>query len=169
MELGSLVCKPLEPLCHECPLQGGCLAYSSGKQKLYPNTGKKLNVRHRHFHYFYFSVRRQTSIFKRPGGDIWQNLYDLPCIEFRAEPDGASLLEAFEAQFGFRPGEEHLKLVLKTKHVLTHQRIHASFWTVSLAAKPKLSNTYIWVRHDELENYAVPRLFDKFLKYQNLA
>ena len=27
MELGSQVCKPVSPLCSECPLQSGCKAY----------------------------------------------------------------------------------------------------------------------------------------------
>jgi A/G-specific adenine glycosylase len=28
MELGSQVCKPVSPLCSECPLQSGCKAYA---------------------------------------------------------------------------------------------------------------------------------------------
>lgn len=28
MELGSQVCKPVNPLCSECPLQNGCKAYA---------------------------------------------------------------------------------------------------------------------------------------------
>ena len=36
MELGALVCRPRNPLCLDCPLQSGCLAYARGVQRQRP-------------------------------------------------------------------------------------------------------------------------------------
>ena len=27
MEIGALICKPTNPLCHECPVRKSCIAY----------------------------------------------------------------------------------------------------------------------------------------------
>ncbi len=36
MDLGATICRPTNPLCCECPWQGGCFAYDQGQIKLFP-------------------------------------------------------------------------------------------------------------------------------------
>ena len=41
MELGAMICKPQQPLCSACPIQGMCLAYGSGRVGEYPKKLKR--------------------------------------------------------------------------------------------------------------------------------
>ena len=36
MEIGSLICKPLNPLCYKCPLKGYCYSFKKGVPENYP-------------------------------------------------------------------------------------------------------------------------------------
>jgi len=46
MELGRTVCKPRQPLCHECPLQAQCKAFANDTQALRPVKKKRQPVPH---------------------------------------------------------------------------------------------------------------------------
>src|SRR6266542_115103 len=36
MEIGALICKPKQPMCHRCPLRDECRAFASGRTELAP-------------------------------------------------------------------------------------------------------------------------------------
>ena len=36
MEIGSLICKPLNPCCHKCPLNDYCYSFKKGTPENYP-------------------------------------------------------------------------------------------------------------------------------------
>ena len=164
MELGSLVCKPQNPNCPECPFQIKCQAFIQNKQAYYPQKLKKQAIRKRYFHYFYFLVQGKTAIYKRPGGDIWQNLYDLPLLEFDVFKSEEMVLNEIKEWNVFRLlKKDRLRIAYQTKHILTHQQLFATFWIVNLSKRPKLDGEMIWVEPGELKNYAISRLFDKFL------
>ncbi len=50
------------------------------------------------------------------------------------------------------------------RHVLTHRIIMAQFAVVETSVKPELPPDYIWVNEQELNKYAIPRLFELFLE-----
>ena len=50
------------------------------------------------------------------------------------------------------------------RHVLTHRIIMAQFAIVETSVKPNLPPDYIWVNEQELNKYAIPRLFELFLE-----
>lgn len=169
MELGALICKPQNPLCHDCPLQNKCLAFIQQTQNDYPVKIKKAAVKKRYFNYFYFLVQHQTAIHKRKAGDIWQNLYDLPLIELNENVSLDQLIIEITKSGWFIPlNKESLYLALQTKHVLTHQHLFAKFWIVNLPDYPALTKEFFWLNPTQLKEYAIPRLFDKFLNEQKL-
>ncbi|MBC7382750.1 MAG: A/G-specific adenine glycosylase [Bacteroidia bacterium] len=169
MELGALVCKPQKPLCNECPLVNNCLAFLQGKQQFFPVKVKNVKVRNRYFSYFYFLVHKQTCIYQRKAGDIWQNLFDLPLLEWDQQVDNEIILNELKNKNWFSPTKKQsLYLAMQTKHILTHQRIFANFYIVKLINKPQMGKEFIWINPTELKKYAIPRLLDKFLKEQKL-
>ena len=53
------------------------------------------------------------------------------------------------------------------RHILTHRIIMAQFVVVETSVKPNLPPDYIWVNEQELNKYAIPRLFELFLERLN--
>lgn len=54
MELGAMQCLPVNPICHSCPLNSICLAFSNRTYKELPIKLKKVKVRNRYFHFLIF-------------------------------------------------------------------------------------------------------------------
>lgn len=53
------------------------------------------------------------------------------------------------------------------RHILTHRIIMAQFSVVETSVKPNLPPDYIWVNEQELNKYAISRLFELFLERLN--
>jgi A/G-specific adenine glycosylase len=70
MELGATVCKPRNPECHACVLQGGCVAYKKSSQHILPVKNSTRQVRVRHFNYLYIEEKDRIFIWQRNGNDI---------------------------------------------------------------------------------------------------
>lgn len=157
MELGALVCKPKNPLCHDCPLQDSCAAFRQGDQEDYPVKEKKTKVRNRYFHYL-FTGKDAFYLEKRAGKGIWQNLYQLPLIETEKKASKRVIDEKVAATFDSSISSR----IATYTHVLSHQKIHATFWQVT----PELTVSKDWVAVDiqSVNDYPLPRLIHRFLE-----
>ena len=54
------------------------------------------------------------------------------------------------------------------KHVLTHRILYADFWLWELSERPPLPADYFWVKEEELDNYAVPRLIERLFENEKM-
>lgn len=162
MEFGALQCVPVQPDCEICPLQTICKAYSLNLVDKLPVKATKTKVRERFFNYFYIQCQDKIYIQKRKGKDIWQNLYEFPLVE------SDKLFETNEiAENELFSNLENLEISSTTftfKHILSHQRIFARFFTIRISEKSKFLNNLIEIRKDELDNFAVSRLTSLFLE-----
>ena len=162
MDFGALQCKPSAPLCTSCPLSETCFALHHHLVDTLPRKAKRIAVRDRYLTYIYVRTRDgQTLLRRRGSGDIWQGLFEFPLIE-TAKP-----LHVDEAENAvradFRLSVPALHLVAKdVRHQLTHQRLHADFYSLTLpSAVETLPGR--WVPESDLGNYALPRLLEKLL------
>ena len=137
MEFGALQCTPAKPDCLFCPLQSQCWAFQHGQVALLPFKSKAKATRTRYFHYFVLRHGEQLYLKARPGGDIWQGLYDFAL----AETDGADLpaaevLRHVEALGGVLDSRRvaEARPAPALRHVLSHQKLEARFHAVELAA-----------------------------------
>lgn len=163
MELGATVCLPKNPSCGECPLRDGCAALRLDLVGSIPFKAKRTKVRERHFHYVIFDDGASTVVDRRPAGDIWQGLYQFPLLESDRplEPDEviASFPEAKEARLSGTFGP--------IKHVLSHQRIAARFFTLKVGRLPQAQGMEVgW---DSIGRLAFPRLIHHYLENKMLA
>lgn len=168
MELGSTVCKPQSPRCDICPLRLQCHAYTTQTVASFPVKIPKQKPKERFLHFFVITDSNHTYIRQRTSERIWHNLFEPPNMETGATFDPETFLTHPDTQQWFDAGKgATLKLAFQTKHQLTHQTIFAHFWLVQPGKKfnPK---HLIKVTHDELPNFAVHRLFDKFLNFRTL-
>ncbi len=56
-------------------------------------------------------------------------------------------------------------LAKQVRHVLTHRVLLCDFYLWEPAERPVLPEGYIWVKEVDLDDYALPRLVEKLLKF----
>jgi len=156
MDFGAMVCKPLSPLCYECPLSASCQALSLHKVNLLPIKTKKMNLRDRYFTYIKLLTRDgKILIHQRNGKDIWQSLYEFPLIE------STSPLSVQEVQNQTPEGELTL-LKQGIIHQLTHQRLHVDIYEMIVNEETDYFPGK-WIALTELNQYGLPQLLVKNL------
>ena len=166
MELGALVCTPTQPSCAICPLQEGCMAFAQGTVLQRPQKQGKTKVRDRYFQYFIFKWEGKVYLRQRKEKDIWSHLFEFFMIETEHSVDLDSLM-ASEALQQMLPDMSKCSwrvVAQDVKHLLSHQRIHASFYEVTLQ-EPLRSNTdLLCVDRADFHTYAIPQLLVKVLE-----
>lgn len=163
MEFGALQCVPVSPDCNVCPVNSFCVAYLAGKVSGYPVKQGRQKVRHRYFNYFDIRFEDYTYLQKRIAKDIWQNLYEYPLIETDRQLTAEELLKNkdFDKLFS-GAGNILVKPVRETKHILSHQIIHASFYRVEVD-----SNNFQdleKIDFNRLDDYPVSRLMHSYIE-----
>ncbi len=138
MEFGAVQCTPARPDCLFCPLQGSCFAFEHGMVSQLPVKAKAKPAPTRHLHYVVLRWRETIYLRKRPGGDIWHGLYDLPSLETptdQLDPAAlAALLAEWQAAAAPLPGiaSTAAEPPATYRHILSHQKLAARFHEVEL-------------------------------------
>ena len=166
MEFGAIQCKPQNPDCSICPLREGCVAFRENKVSQLPVKIRNTKIRKRYLNYFLIKENAGLYIRKRTDNDIWKNMYEFPLIETPSQLSEQELMQGDEWQKLFGNKKYSIRSIShEIKHVLSHQHLYARFWKVDLAGKyPDLSEQFVFVKDEELMNFALPRLIDSFLE-----
>ena len=165
MDFGALQCKPTSPLCETCPLAETCQARQGHLVDKLPIKAKRTAIRDRYFTYIYTRTEDGKVLLHRRGsGDIWQGLFEFPMIESEKPLSMADVEQQLHNQWSMVNGQWSITFVASNVlHQLTHQRLHADFYCLTLPA----ANTQIkgqWVEEKSLDRYALPRLLEKLLE-----
>ncbi|SHN20744.1 A/G-specific DNA-adenine glycosylase [Cyclobacterium lianum] len=177
MEFGALQCRPKSPDCDSCPLKINCFAWNNGMVSDLPVKEKKVKTRTRYFIYYHIRVGGFTVVHRRGANDIWQGLTDFPLEECHTMDDILSLqpesltmmqeLAPLGPVFGGTGGKP-------LKHLLTHQKIFASFVKISIAHHHKdalelwaKSKNYVLADEEEMEEMGKPKLILRYLNQMN--
>lgn len=171
MEFGALQCVPKNPDCLQCPLQSHCLAFANDHVNERPQKEKKLKVKTRYFNYLVIRTPdKGVYLHKRSSKDIWQNLYDFPCIE-SDQPlsvDGITSSDYFKS---LNLNEEFIisRISPQYVHKLTHQTIIAIFVEIKISffLTKIQKNDILLALENELGTYPVPKLIDNYLNNTN--
>lgn len=163
MEFGSQMCRAKKPKCIQCPLSSSCIAYNQQLTDKLPIKKSKLKKKELYFDYFFIEFENSTYIRKRIDNGIWKNLYEFPLIqnEYLKSPDEILLEPNIHSWFKY---DHQLKEISSTVvHILSHRKIYTRFWHMICQKKPCLNN-YVNVPINQLNNYAVSRLIENYLK-----
>jgi len=168
MELGSLQCTPGNPDCMACPVHNHCMAFAGKTVAKYPVKKGKTKTRNRYFNYFDIKDGEYTYINKRTESDIWKNLYEYPLIETDENLPVEKMLnnDRFKELFG-ENNPLQIKLMWKTKHILSHQIIYANFYRIEMKDNSLVEKGFIKIPITHLDNYPVSRLVTKYLESIN--
>lgn len=171
MEFGALQCVPKNPDCLQCPIQSHCLSFANGTVDERPQKEKKLKVKTRYFHYLVIrNPDNSVYLHKRSAKDIWQNLYDFPCVESE-RPLTLDEITASDYFKSLRLNEKYIISHISPQYVhkLTHQTIIAIFVEIKISfflAKIQ-KNDILLALENELGTYPVPKLIDNYLHNTN--
>ena len=149
MDFGATWCTPKSPRCLDCPFAETCAALRTGRVNQLPVKEKKLKIQERHLTYIYIRHAGMTAVRRRPAGDIWQGLWEPLLIEDAPMPDLGCPLTL---------------LAHDVKHVLTHRVLMADFYLAEPPSRPELPDGYIWIKEQDLGDYALPRLIERLLE-----
>jgi A/G-specific adenine glycosylase len=156
MDLGSSICSPKKPDCGICVFADSCWALRNDETKVLPIKLKKVKVKDRYFNYFIISKTKSVLLHKREAGDVWQGLYQPPLIETIESITDSS----FEGQ-GY--------LLSSVKRVLSHQRIHISYWVVNELPEAIMDTGFQEVSLFELTKYPVPKSIEQLFSSLEFA
>jgi A/G-specific adenine glycosylase len=149
MELGALVCTPRNPNCENCPLADSCLAKANNTWLDLPRKKGKIKVRNRQLNYFVLIENDKVLLQKRGEKDIWANMYEFPMLE--TEQLDTRLIE-------------NLEFVKSMNHKLTHQNLEVHFYKLQDEDQLKIEHSGSWISIDDLKNYPLPRVIERFLE-----
>lgn len=166
MDLGAMVCRPQNPSCQTCPLQGCCAAFMAGRAKDLPVKGKSVKVRDRYMRYLLLRDEAgRLLIRKRSSNGIWRALYEWILFESDEEVPLSRILED-----GRLKGVDLECLnVSETPvlHRLTHLRLHILVDSARIRydqAMKFLDEGYEWATLEQCQEKAFPRPLLVYLK-----
>ncbi|MBK9190214.1 MAG: A/G-specific adenine glycosylase [Crocinitomicaceae bacterium] len=161
MEIGSLVCTPSKPDCEHCPISHLCLSFADKTSLNYPVKQGKTKIRKRNFHYLVITDGKKVILKKRAEKDIWTGLYDFRMVES----------DESEKQIENQIRKLHPVSVnreLHLTHILSHQKIEATFWFVSVKKiVSKKGETSVLIK--DLDKYPMPRLLIRYLESKHCS
>jgi A/G-specific adenine glycosylase len=121
MDLGSEICKPKNPLCHECPLRENCLAFSLNRVSKFPVKTKKAKTQDLHLTYYFVHRNGQFLIQQRKDDFIWKKLFEFP-------PEISEELMPF------------IQSVRTVHHKLTHKNLMIEIFNVEVDSQSAWEN-----------------------------
>lgn len=166
MEFGALQCKPKNPDCNNCPFILECFAFKNNSIERLPFKEKKIKQRNRYFNYIVSLDNNHIKLVKRGENDIWQGLYDFPVIETKKSIEDVETL-VIHINKTYQTTIKGFTLKSKSeeqKHLLSHQKIHATFWLTTNFNLDFSEIKPVTISLKEINKYPVPKLIENYLK-----
>jgi A/G-specific adenine glycosylase len=170
MDFGALVCKPVAPLCNECPFSKFCYAFTKNRIRQLPVKEKRKAMKKRLFYYLVIEHGNEWLISQRTGKDIWRQLFEFPMIETKKTINPELLPGLAAKKYRFRKKSiEIISLSPVLKQKLSHQLIKARFIYCRINQKPHNTAPFKWVHKKHLSRYAFPKIINDYLQFLNLV
>ncbi|MCM1189282.1 MAG: A/G-specific adenine glycosylase [bacterium] len=166
MEIGACVCLPNgAPLCGECPLNRGCLAFAHGTQLTFPKKEEKKSRLIQEKTVLVIRDADRTAIRRRPGKGLLAGMYEFPTLEgfFTAEE-----VAAFLADNGIRA--LRILPLPDARHIFTHREWHMKGYLVrvdELESGPPGEKIRDWLYIEPAETkdkYPIPSAYAAYTK-----
>jgi A/G-specific adenine glycosylase len=134
MEFGAIHCKPANPDCMFCTFRLNCVAFNSGRVDTLPVKGKSIQKKTRFFNYLVIEWQDSFLLSERLKKDIWQGLFDFPCVELSQETEFEDILKEL-LPLELHQNIQFVKISDEYKHILTHQLLKVRFYHLKIIAE----------------------------------
>ena len=165
MELGALVCRPLNPLCDECPLRNDCAALSRGDPLAFPVRDAKRAVPRQKIAVGVVTDGDRVLITRRAETGMLGGLWEFPGGKVRrGEGAARACAREIEEETGLKV--EVKERIARVKHVYTHLAVEIDvFHCRYLGGSVVLDGPtdHRWVTMEETSAYAFPKANHKFM------
>ena len=154
MELGALVCRPVNPNCDACPLNKTCYANQKQQTAQLPVLSKKSTVKSKEWITIVFR-KGDEILLKKNTANLLKDFYLLPQWEQSMDEVEAWL----EAQ-GLKPQKLMKKAMYK--HIFTHQIWLMDVYQITVPPSIQLEGD--WVKEDALSTIPIPEAHQKIIR-----
>ncbi len=143
MELGAMVCTPLNARCTECPIRKYCKAAKAGAQDRIPTVRKRRARKVVHAQVIIARIGGRTALVRRPTRGLWARMLFPPTIE----SDRVISKGALARRLGVAVDELHLGESFT--FLATHREVRFRLWIAGAAASKvlKASHANEWTWH----------------------
>lgn len=132
MDLGALICKPVNPNCTNCPVKTHCQAFQNNTVHLYPfKKIKKPKPTIQEQFLIVHDTSLRVYLEKRPSSGIWGGLWSLPSISMETNP--SSHLKSH-----FRISLSEFRPFISFKHTFTHFHLILHSVTCNITSTKRL-------------------------------
>lgn len=171
MELGATVCLPRRPLCKECPVQGYCEAYRTGKQTSYPVRQRKRKVPKFDIAVGVVSKGDRILITRRKEDGLLGGLWEFPGGKIdKGESSEAACKREIREEVNLEV--EVTGLITHVNHAYTHFKISVDVYACRYRAGDVVLDgpvDYRWILVDETDEYPFPAVNHKIFPYLKKA
>lgn len=164
MELGSLICRPKNPLCLLCPISEYCESFKKGEQEIIPHPRKR---KYNKIEAVVGIIKKQGKylIQKRPSKGLLADLWEFPGgkIKTNEKPEEA-LRREIKEELGtdVSPGE----LLITVQHAYTQFRVKLYAYLCSIDSELQVNKkNHRWVSLKNIRNFPLPSGSAKIVKY----
>ncbi len=154
MELGALVCRPVQPRCDVCPLQSSCVAYQTKQTDVIPFLSKIKKTKTREWQTLVMVKDNHVLMIKNKA-ELLKDMYLLPQWE--------ASMDVVENLLNTSQVKSTSWLKIKTyQHVFTHQTWFMDVY--QLKVKQGTLDQGVWIHQDELSNIPIPEAHQKIIR-----
>ncbi|MBY0281646.1 MAG: A/G-specific adenine glycosylase [Alphaproteobacteria bacterium] len=154
MDLGAMICRPLNPKCTECPLRVECRAHNEGRMAVFPVLRVKPQIPKRYGIAYILLHDGKILLEKRPTKGLLGGMMGVPTTPWEGESLNSEDLFEFEKDLKWH------EVAKQVKHTFTHFHLYL---TVKVGISPKLYKGD-WIDLDHLPGVALPTVMKKVIK-----
>lgn len=162
MDLGATICLPALPKCPACPFNKTCFAFLENKISELPVRSKSIKKRIRHFNYLVFKKGEHVLMFQRKSKDIYEGMYEFYLFETEKEISDVEIQNQIKALSGQNHNFKKTEII--KPHILTHQRLHITFYEIELGENKDFETAGKWINEDDLGRLPVPKYIHDYLE-----
>ena len=137
MELGALICKPISPLCYQCPISNKCKSFKKKDFNLTKNIKKNID---KFFLLKVYKKKQRYQLIKNTKFNFLKNLIIFPMEEISDQKN-------FNQNLNFKMS--NMNMNIKIQYLKNSGKFNSSFW----------------VDEKKLDKYILPSFTKKIVKY----
>ena len=157
MELGALICKSKDPLCHKCPLNKNCESKKYNKQERIPQT-KKIKIEKKYNISILLENENRIYIYKNTIKGLFKDFWEFPYKEIKEEKfDKIEIKDFLQEILNEEISKESkLELIGKEKHYYTKYQNNIIFYKYKYKYNKEVKYKQgKWVNKEELSKYTM--------------
>ncbi len=161
MDLGSMICKPKNPHCSDCPVQQHCLVYQQGNMENFPYRRPKQKKPNRSGTVYWLETQSGDILMtRRPNKGLLGGMLMFPSKGW--DKNHNTTLPDLLPDIWTQKIEP-----LQITHVFTHFKLTLTIKSAIAPSEFMTPNTYRWIKKSSFEKQAIPSVMKKVITALN--